>query len=101
MAHRVCVESSRSVRGRFINLVSFVSNKSTTDAYFNLSVMGQVAQADSNTHVYAQKVWPDYRKYLPGQLIRIRLKIEQNCRLFFDILSSAIINELFMTYIQA
>ena len=41
----------------------------------------------------------DYRKYLPGQLIRIRLKIEQNCRfLFGDIFSSAIMNDLFMTF---
>ena len=36
----------------------------------------------------------DYRKYLPGQFVRIRLKIEQNCRLFVDIFSSAIINNL-------
>ena len=32
-------------------------------------------------------MWSDCRKYLPGQFIRIRLKIEQNCRLFFDILA--------------
>ena len=46
--------------------------------------------------------WPltfksDYRKSLPGGLIRIRLKIEQNCRLFLDIFISAIMN-LFMTF---
>ena len=40
----------------------------------------------------------DYRKSLPGQFIRIRLKIEQNCRLFLDIFVSAIINDLFMTF---
>ena len=40
----------------------------------------------------------DYRKYLPDQFIRIRLKIEQNCRLFWDIFSSAIINDLPMTF---
>ena len=39
----------------------------------------------------------DYRKYLPGQFIRIRLKIEQNCRLFLDIFISAIMNDLFKT----
>ena len=35
---------------------------------------------------------------LPGEFIRIRLKIEQNCRLFWDIFSSAIMNDLFMTF---
>ena len=38
-------------------------------------------------------LWSDYRKSLPGQFIRIRLKIEQNCRLFLDIFVSAIIND--------
>ncbi len=42
--------------------------------------------------------WSDYRKYLPGQFIRNRLKIEQNCRLFLDIFSCAIMNDLFMTF---
>ena len=42
-------------------------------------------------------LWSDYRKYLPGQLITVRLKIEQNCRLFLDIFSSATMNDLFMT----
>ena len=42
--------------------------------------------------------WSDYRKYLPDQFIRIRLKIEQNCRLVLDIFSSAIMNDLFMTF---
>ena len=40
----------------------------------------------------------DYKKYLPGQLVRIRLKIEQNCRLLLDTFSSAIINDLFTTF---
>ena len=40
----------------------------------------------------------DYRKSLPGQFIRIRLKIEQNCRLFWGIFSSAIMNDLFVTF---
>ena len=40
----------------------------------------------------------DYRKYLPGQLIRIRPKIEVNCVLFLDIVSSAIMNDLSMTF---
>ena len=44
--------------------------------------------------------WTDYRKYLPGQVIEIRLKIEQNCRLFLDIFSSAIMNDRDF-YIQA
>ena len=39
-----------------------------------------------------------YRKSLPGQFIRIHLKTEQNCRLFLDIFSSAIMNDLFMTF---
>ena len=39
----------------------------------------------------------DYRKYLPGQFIRIRLK-QSKTRLFLDIFSSAIINDLFMTF---
>ena len=42
----------------------------------------------------------DYRKSLPGEFIRIRLKIEQNYRLFLDIFSSAINNDLFMTFIS-
>ena len=41
----------------------------------------------------------DYRKYRPGQFIRIRLKIEQNCGSFSDIFSSAIMNDLSMTFI--
>ena len=40
----------------------------------------------------------DYRKSFLGQFIRICLKIEQNCRLFLDIFSSAIMNELTMTF---
>ena len=39
----------------------------------------------------------DYMKYLPSQVIRIRLKIEKNGRLFLDIFSSAIINDMTMT----
>ena len=39
------------------------------------------------------------RNYLPGQFIRIRLKTEQNCRLFMDTFSSAIMNDLSMTFI--
>ena len=40
----------------------------------------------------------DYRKSLLGQIMRILLKIEQNCRLFLDIFSSATVNDLFMTF---
>ena len=40
----------------------------------------------------------DDRKTFPGEFIRIRLKIEQNCRLFLDIFSSALMNYLFMTF---
>ena len=41
----------------------------------------------------------NYRTSLPGDFIRIRLKIEQSSRLFFfDIFSSAIMNDLFMTF---
>ena len=40
----------------------------------------------------------DYWKSLPGDFIRICLKIEQNCRLFLDIFSSGIMNDLFMTF---
>ena len=40
----------------------------------------------------------DYRKSLQGEFIRIRLKTEQNCRLFWDIFNSAIVNDLFMTF---
>ena len=43
-------------------------------------------------------MWSDYWKYLPGDFIRIRLKIEQNCRLFLDIFSGTIMNDLFMTF---
>ena len=42
----------------------------------------------------------DYRKSLPGDFIRIRLQIEQNCRLFLDIFSSAVMNDLFFTFIS-
>ena len=42
--------------------------------------------------------WSDYRKSLPGDFIRIRLKTEQNCRLFWDIFVSAIMDDLFMTF---
>ena len=40
----------------------------------------------------------DYRKSLPGRFIKIGLKIEQNCRLFLDNFSSAIMNDLFMSF---
>ena len=40
----------------------------------------------------------DYRKYPPGQFIRIHLKIEQNRRLFSDMFSSAIMNDMSMTF---
>ena len=39
-----------------------------------------------------------YRKSPAGEFIRIRLKIEQNCRLVLDIFSSAIMNDLLMTF---
>ena len=39
-----------------------------------------------------------YRKSRPVELIIIRLKIEQNCRLFLDIFSGAIMNYLLMTF---
>ena len=42
-------------------------------------------------------LWSDYRKYLLGQVIRISLKIEQNCCLFLDIFSGAIMINLTMT----
>ena len=45
-------------------------------------------------------LWSDYRKSLPGDFIKIRLKIEQKCPLFLDIFSSAIMNDLFMTFIS-
>ena len=45
-------------------------------------------------------MWSDYRKSLPGDFIRIRLKIEQNYRLYLDIFFSAIINDLFITFIS-
>ena len=47
---------------------------------------------------FVEFMWSDYRKSLPGQFIRNRLKIEQNCRLYLDIFSSAIMNGLFMTF---
>ena len=40
----------------------------------------------------------DYGKYLPGQFVRNRPKIEQNCLLLWDIFSSAKVNDLFMTF---
>ena len=40
----------------------------------------------------------DYRKSLPGQVISFRPKIEKNCRLFWDFVSSAIMNDLTMTF---
>ena len=48
----------------------------------------------------SQLLWSDYRKSLPGDFIRIRLKIEQNYRLYLDIFFSAIINDLFITFIS-
>ena len=42
----------------------------------------------------------DYRKYPPGQFIRIHLKIEQNRRLFSDMFSSAIMNDMSMTFTE-
>ena len=45
-------------------------------------------------------LWSDYRKSLPGDFIRIRLKIEPNYGLFLDIFFSAIINDLLMNFIS-
>ena len=50
------------------------------------------------TGMSGERCWSDYRKYPPGQVIRIRLKIEQNCHLFLDIFSSAIMNDSSMTF---
>ena len=52
-------------------------------------------QADALCEVLVRS---DYRKSLPCDFIRIRLKIEQNCRLFLDIFVSAIMNDLFMAF---
>ena len=46
----------------------------------------------------SQDIYDSNRQSLPGDLIRIRLKLEQNCRLFLDIFSSAIMNDLIMTF---
>ena len=48
--------------------------------------------------IVSGNVRSDNRKSSPGDFIRIRLKIEQNCHSFLDIFSSAIINYLFMTF---
>ena len=40
------------------------------------------------------------RNYLPGEIIRIRLKLEQNCHLFLDIFNSVIMNDSIMTFIS-
>ena len=45
-----------------------------------------------------KQVRSDYRKSLPGEFIRIRLTMEQSCRLLLNIFSSAIMNELFTTF---
>ena len=44
-------------------------------------------------------VWysSDYRKYLPGQFIKNRLNIDKSS-IFLDIFSSAIINDLTITF---
>ena len=56
--------------------------------------------SNKNSFEHLSVHWSDYRKSLPGDFIRIRLKIEQNYRLFLDIFFSAIINDLFMTFIS-
>ena len=50
------------------------------------------------TRVGCRTLWSDYRKSLPDQFIRIRLKIEQSCRLFLDSFCSAIINDLSLAF---
>ena len=55
-------------------------------------------RCESGTVAVRTRQWSDYRKSLPGDFIRIRLTIKQNCRLFLDIFSSAIMNDLFMTF---
>ena len=39
----------------------------------------------------------DYRKYLPDPVIRIHLKIEENCHLFLDTFNSVTMNDLTTT----
>ena len=57
---------------------------------------------DNLFHVERADIKVRLQEIPSGWLYRIRLKIEQNCRLFWDILSSAIMNDLFMTFtIQA
>ena len=48
--------------------------------------------------VFAGICRSDYRKSLPGEFIKIRLKVEQNCCLFMDVFNSAVMNDLFMTF---
>ena len=57
---------------------------------------------DNLFHVERADIKVRLQEIPSGWLYRIRLKIEQNCRLFWDILSSAVMNDLFMTFtIQA
>ena len=62
----------------------------------NRSRQGKEPRMGADTRM----MWSDYRKSRPGQFIRIRLKIEQNYRLYLDIFFSAIINDLFITFIS-
>ena len=81
-------------------LVLFLmSNSSAVGvAYTAAQCQGSIIIYMSRDSMYGMSNRSGYRKYLPGQFIRIRLKIEQNCRLFLDIFSSAIMNDLSMTF---
>ena len=71
-----------------------VNSRSSMDPGWLYTSEGETFQTRGVLHRHRS----DYRKYLPGQFIRIRLKIEQNCHLFLDIFSSAIMNDLFTTF---
>ena len=90
-----------SHRGRFRSLL--LCPLSVEHCYFASFKIRRTSYLPTQLHAARQNSlvewrwwWSDYGKSLPGEFIS-RLKIEQNCRLFLDIFSSAIMNDSFMT----
>ena len=54
--------------------------------------------SDSLPGCSIMRVRSDHRKYDLGQVLQLRLKIEENCRLFLDIFSSVKMTDFYLFF---
>ena len=72
-----------AVMSKSLQLGTFISSDSPTPSWNSSPTLPTIWSLRTWPRTYTH--WSDYRKYLLGQVVRIRLKIEKNCRLFGDI----------------